>query len=159
MHSFHWWQLFWNLLCDCQEIFSFRSSALSQLELTAFLIPCNHDQLRCCGRNKLRHSSPLWSIVGEAIRWAPPSGALPAAVHSKPVLMLFADILKEGEGFREVLGFWEGVDQTLCLVQPLTLFYFFYPSTADQTVTGESWNWEERQCILKMKTFLVDLVM
>lgn len=73
--------------------------------------------------------------------------------------MLFADILEEGEGFSEVLVFREGLDPTLFLVQLLTLFYFFYPSIADQTPTGESWNWEERLCILKIKTFLIDLVM
>lgn len=52
--------------------------------------------------------------------------------------MLFADILEEGEGFSEVLVFREGLDPTLFLVQLLTLFYFFYPSIADQTPTGES---------------------
>lgn len=81
---------FSNLLCEYQDISPFRSSALSQLELTAFSKRTlhNHDQLRYCGRRKIAQSSRLRTIADDQ----QPSGEpVPAAEDGKMVLLLFAD--------------------------------------------------------------------
>lgn len=157
MHSFHWWQLF-EIYCVTVKKFSLLE-ALPWANWSWLLFLFHATMINSDTVGETNSGTTLNSGALLVTRSHQVSSTIPAAEDSKLLLMLFTDVLKEGEGFSEVLVFWAGVDPTLFLVQPLTPFYFFYPSTADQTLTGESWNWEERQCILKIKTFLVDLVM
>lgn len=75
----------------------------------------------------------------------------------------FAPVLMLGKDSVKALIFWEGADQTLFVLHHCILLGFFsYPAMyiAVQNTTGEGWNWEGTQNILKLNTllFIADLV-